>query len=69
MALLWETRVWSIWKGRDYRMFQQKVELLQTLLERIKLQSFLWLKSSHATFDFNYLHWRLNPRLCLMSDI
>jgi len=33
MSVLWSSRVWSIWKERNGRIFQQKVESMQTLLE------------------------------------
>lgn len=49
-----------IWKERNIRIFQNKYEHLQTLLERVKLQSFLWLKLN-VIFDFDYHVWRLNP--------
>lgn len=40
MAMLWAATTWSIWKDRNCHIFQQKVEPLQTLHERIKLQFF-----------------------------
>jgi len=38
---------------------------LQPLTERIKLQTFWWLKSNFVTYDFDYLFWQLNLLPCL----
>lgn len=46
-------------KGREYANFNWKT----------KLQIYWWLKSTYATFDFEYQFWRLYSLNCLMSEI
>ncbi|KEH18656.1 hypothetical protein MTR_8g027695 [Medicago truncatula] len=36
-----------------------------TLIEKVKLYSFLWLKSKQATFSYNYHDWWKHPLLCM----
>lgn len=36
-----------------------------TLLDNIKLQPFLWLKSKYTTFVFYYHLWGFSPIMCL----
>jgi len=52
--IIWLSMVWIVWKKRNKRIFQSKEERLQVLGERVKLQSFWWLKSTYVTFDFDY---------------
>jgi len=44
-------------------------ELLQQLLDKIKILSFWWLKAKIDTFAFNYHNWWFNPFQCLGFDI
>lgn len=69
MSILWASTFWYIWKERNGRILEQKVDCTQTLHERIKLQTYWWLKSKHATFYFDYQVWRLKHRHCLMYVI
>jgi len=57
--------VWEICKERNNKVFQRKEEQLQAVCERVKLQSFWWLKSNYATFIFDYQLWRRSPLACL----
>jgi hypothetical protein len=69
MSILWAATVWSFWKERNGQIFKKKVDSMQTLFERLKFQKYWWLKSKHATFDFDYQFWRLNSPHCLMLVI
>jgi hypothetical protein len=44
-TIVWFTTVWVIWKERNNRIFQQTVSTPFPLLEKVKLNSFLWLKA------------------------
>jgi len=63
----WLSVVWAIWKERNNRVFKGKGDNLHAISERVKLQSFWWLKSKYATFDFDYQLWRQSPLACLTS--
>jgi len=54
-----------IWCERNVRVFNQKEESLQHLLDKIKLQSYWWLKANKINFVFNYYLWWLNLLACL----
>jgi len=64
LHLIWLTCVWIIWHKRNSRVFKQR-ESLRHLHEKIKLQSYQWLKANHPIFAFSYHEWRFNPLLCL----
>jgi len=66
MNIIWMSVVWAIWKERNTKVFQRKEEQLQAISERVKLQSFWWLKSKYVTFDFDYQLWRQSLVACLM---
>jgi len=44
-----------------------KEDNLLALGERVKLQSFWWLKLKYVNFDFDYQEWRRSPLTCLNS--
>jgi len=47
------------------RIFNQKTNLLTSLLEKIKSHLYWGLKARYVLFDFDYLTWRLNPLMRL----
>jgi len=55
--LVWFSTVWVIWRERNTRIFQQKEDVLHHLLDRMKFQSFLWLKANHVNLTHNYHGW------------
>jgi len=67
MHIIWMSVVWAIWKERTNKVFQKKEGQLQAISERVKFQSFWWLKSKYITFDFDYQLWRQSLVACLMS--
>jgi len=67
MNIIWMSVVWAIWKERNNRVFQRKEDKLQAICERVKLQSFWWLKSKYVIFDFDYHLWRQSHLACSMT--
>lgn len=60
MAMLWAATTWSIWKDRNCRIFQQRVEPLQTLLERKNFNFFIcyqFLFYINKQIWINYIIW------------
>jgi hypothetical protein len=57
LTIIWFAAVWVIWKERNNRVFQQTIATPIMLIEKVKLHSFLWLKSKHVSFSYNYHDW------------
>ena len=58
-----------IWKERNSRIFNHKVDLPHSLTEKVKLLPIWWLKSHYVLFDFDYLTWRSSPLSRLKADV
>jgi len=65
LKIIWFASVWVLWKERNNRVFQHTASNPSTLIEKVKLNYFLWLKSKHVTFSYNYHEWRKHLLLCL----
>ena len=63
--VIWLGCVWVIWKERNDRIFNNVASDPVTLIDKGKLNSFLWLKFNNATFLFNYHEWWCHPLLCM----
>jgi hypothetical protein len=59
-----DRRHFIIWKDRNRRHFHNKMEQFSSLLKKVKLQAYWWLKLYYALFDFEYTVWRLSHLLC-----
>ena len=57
LKIIWFVSVWAIWKERNNRVFQDTTCDSSTLAEKVKLNSFMWLKSTEASFNYNYYDW------------
>ncbi|CAJ2670980.1 unnamed protein product [Trifolium pratense] len=65
LQLIWLVCVWVVWTERNHRLFSGSAETPLILLDKIKLFSFRWLKSTSITLALNYHSWWSNPMLCL----
>ena len=52
--IIWLACVCVIWKEWNSRVFQQRVMHSQSIANKVKNHSFLWLKSFMPTFAFSY---------------
>jgi len=66
-AILWISVLFVVWKDRNNRIFQNRSDQLETLAEKVKLQTFWSLKSHYVLFDFDYSFWRQNPLWCMQA--
>jgi len=65
LNLIWLSCVWVIWLERNARIFHQKEASFHQLLDKVKLQSYWWMKANRPSFVFSYHSWWLNPLPCL----
>lgn len=68
-TVIWISVLFVIWKDRNRRIFQNHFDHLEALLERVKLQTYWWLKANYIMFDFDYPYWRKNPLACLQTAL
>jgi len=57
--------VWIIWKERNNRIFNNTVSDPSILADKVKLNSYLWLKSKQVLFHYSYHDWWKHPLLCM----
>jgi len=65
LTVIWFASVWAIWKERNKRIFQDTTSDPSTLAEKVKLNSFMWLKSSQTSFIYAYHEWWKHPLRCM----
>jgi len=63
--IIWFATISVIWKERNNRIFQNTVTAPFVLIDKIKLHSFLWLKSKQVDFVYSYVDWEKNPLFCM----
>ena len=54
--LIWLSCVWVIWLERNACVFQQTEASITQLLDKVKLQSYWWLKANRPSFVFSTIH-------------
>ena len=69
LYLIWFALVWVIWNEMNNRIFNNKVEPMQSLLDKIKLLSLVWLKEGNSTFALNHHNWWLYPFSCMGTTL
>ncbi|GAU51437.1 hypothetical protein TSUD_413370 [Trifolium subterraneum] len=65
LQLIWLACVWVVWTERNHRLFRGPASSSQQLLDKIKLFTFRWLKTTSATLLSNYHSWWSSPLLCM----
>jgi hypothetical protein len=53
-TIIWIAVLFVVWKDRNNRIFNNKFDQLAALAEKVKLQTYWWLKSHYVLFDFDY---------------
>ncbi|PNX88554.1 hypothetical protein L195_g044660 [Trifolium pratense] len=57
MQLIWLACVWIIWTERNHRLFGGSASTSHQLLDKIKLFSYRWLKTTNVTLVSSYHSW------------
>ncbi|CAJ2645018.1 unnamed protein product [Trifolium pratense] len=65
LQLIWLASVWVVWTERNHRLFRGSTSTLHQMLDKIKLFSYRWLKTTSVTLVLNYHSWWSSPLLCL----
>jgi hypothetical protein len=68
LQLIWPLCVWVIWNERNHRLFRDSTMSLPQMLDKVKLHSYLWLKTTNAILLSNYHSWWSSPFSCLGID-
>jgi hypothetical protein len=63
--IIWFVTIWVLWRERNNRIFQTTVSSPIILIEKVKLHSFLWLKSKQVAFAYTFNDWWRHPTLCM----
>jgi len=64
MHLIWFACSWVLRKGRNNRLFQNKENTPNQILENVKLLSFWWFKAKYVNFYYSFHNCCQNPLLC-----
>jgi hypothetical protein len=65
LKVIWLACVWAIWKERNNRIFKNAVIDPYNIVEKVKLNSFLWLSSNFVPITFGFYDWWRHPLLCI----
>jgi hypothetical protein len=57
--------VWVVCNERNHRLFRNAASLVHHLLNKVKMFSFRWLKTTNVTLVSNYHSWWSDSLLCL----
>lgn len=57
--------VWVHWKEINNHIFKNTASDPSVLIDKVKLNSFLWMKSKHASFNYSFHDWWRHPFLCM----
>jgi len=63
--IIWFATVWVIWKEMNNRVFKNTVSNPLNLIEIVKRNSYLWLRSKHVAFVYSYHDWWKHPIPCM----
>jgi len=64
MQLIWLCCVWVLWNERNSRVFKNMDHTVHQLVEKVKLQSFWWMKATNLSIRHNFHMWWSNPLVC-----
>jgi len=65
LQAIWYACVWVIWKNWNNYIFKNEASHSFALLEKVKRNSFLWMKAKHISFNYSCSDWWIHPLLCM----
>jgi len=65
LKVIWLACSWAIWKERNKCVFNNAVLDPFSIVDKVKLNSFLWLSSHSAPIAFGFHDWWRYPLLCM----
>jgi hypothetical protein len=68
LKFIWLVSVWVLWNERNHRLFSHSAKTLSQHLDKVKIYSFWWLKTTNVTLVTILHSWWSNPMLCLEID-
>ncbi|GAU40836.1 hypothetical protein TSUD_287740 [Trifolium subterraneum] len=69
LIIIWVAVLFIIWKDRNHRIFKGGQDSLEAMVEKVKFQSYWWLKSCYVLFDYNFSFWRQHPLNCCQAIV
>ncbi|KAK2396169.1 hypothetical protein QL285_057836 [Trifolium repens] len=68
LQLVWLACVWVVWSERNHRIFRNSEHIVHQLLDKVKLFSYRWMRTTDVTLATNSHCWWSSPLLCLGID-
>jgi len=65
LKVIWLACSWAIWKERNNWIFKNAVLDPFSIVDKVKLSSFLWLSSHYVPIAFGFHDWWRYPLLCM----
>ncbi|GAU17363.1 hypothetical protein TSUD_232390 [Trifolium subterraneum] len=69
LIIIWVAVLFIIWKGRNHHIFKAGQDSLEAMVEKVKFQSYCWLKSCYVLFDYDFSFWRQHPLNCCQAIV
>jgi hypothetical protein len=69
LYMIWQAVVWSLWKARNARIFEEKVVAPHDLVEEIKHMSFRWFLAKTNPYVCCEYEWVKYPLECLLRKV
>jgi hypothetical protein len=63
--MVWHVVLWLLWRARNEKIFLQKGNNVDEVMERIKRTSCDWLLAKKANAPCMYYEWDVNPNYCI----
>jgi len=65
LKVIWHASIWAIWKDRNNCIFKNTIINPNSILDKVKQTSFLWLSSNFVPLTFGFHDWWRHPLLCI----
>jgi len=65
MQLLWLVCVWHVWNEPNNKLFNNSETPIKEIMEKVKYNSYLWLKANKATFVYGSQRRWSDSLICL----